>query len=89
MKNTTTTEPSLIEIKEVENLYIDKIELDTAFRIRIEKVENLHVGKIEPAATITNQSHTCHHELSARPALSNSQIVLVCYYVLLSWVCGA
>lgn len=86
MENTTTNASSLIYIERVENLYIeDKFGLATDTQIYIEKVEHLHMGKRKPATTVTNQPPTDHHGLPTRPTLSNSQLVLVCYYVLLSW----
>jgi hypothetical protein len=83
--NTTATKPSLIYIEKVENLHIGNIELATA-NIYIEKVENLHIGKTEPVTS--GASHykqpTGPHEPSTKPPLTNSQLVLGCYYILLS-----
>lgn len=88
MKSTAATKPSVIYIEKVENLYMDKIELATATHIYIEKVENLHMDKVEPAATTATNYYeqpTDHLEPSTSSPLTNSQLVLACYYVLISW----
>ena len=87
MKSAAATKPSVIYIEKVENLYMDKIELATANNIYIEKVENLHMDKIGPTTNVTNyyEQPTDHLEPSTSPPLTNSQLVLACYYVLISW----
>ncbi len=84
MKKSTTTKPSRIYIKHVENLYISESELATT-NVYIEHVENLHMGKLELATTATShdESPTTPHQPPI-PTLTNSQLVLAFYYGLQS-----
>ncbi|MHB9147434.1 MAG: hypothetical protein ACYC2U_03280 [Candidatus Amoebophilus sp.] len=85
MKNTTTIKPSVIYIEKVENLYMDETEQATITNVYIEKVENLHMGKVRPTIPSYSKKVTDYHEPSYTSPLTNSQLVLACYYVLISW----
>lgn len=76
-----------ISIERVKNLYMDnKTELDIITSIHVKEVENLYIGKAEPTTSATkyDESPTAPHQPSIAK-LTNSQLVLVCYYILLSW----
>src|SRR5690242_17127249 len=85
MNNTTATNSSFTyHIKKVENLYIDQLELATPTHIYIDKVKHLHIGKIKIASPATSyeQPPTSPHQPSTQPTLTNSQLVLLFYYLL-------
>ncbi len=87
MNNTKANNSSFTyHIKQVENLYIDQLELATSTQIYIEKVDNLHMGKsdLTNSATSYHQPPNSHHEPSTRPSLTTSQLVLVFYYGLVN-----
>ncbi len=86
MKKSKANKPSSIHIKKLKNLYLDGDKPAIPNHIYIDELENLHMGNIELATTTSHdESPTTEPVQPSRPRLTNSQLVLVCYFILLSW----